>query len=114
MTDPAAAPTASWDGPRDSADPSPITWMLGAATSCIVLSLLSIAIDSHALDIGAYILACPVAFTIVALYRREAERRLSELGIGVGAFAMRASVILLAVGFAVSIAHAYSIAEFYA
>jgi hypothetical protein len=88
-------------------------WMLGVAVASLLLSALTLVDDSRGVQFVGYVLAAPVPFTLVALFRRRATARLFSAGIGVPASVSSALLLLLVAGFACSFFHALLIARHY-
>jgi hypothetical protein len=98
-------------GAREEVGPG--YWMLGLAVASLLLSALTLIDDSRGVQFLGYLLAAPVPFTLVALFRRRATARLFSAGIGLPASVSSALLLLLVVGFACSFFHALLIARHY-
>lgn len=90
-------------------DPGARTWLLVLAMIAMAASGASFAFGSPEGNLVGYILASLVAFTCVALFRRQGVKRAAEAGIAMARGVSITSRVLLLVGVVLSIAHAYLI-----
>jgi hypothetical protein len=95
-------------------DPGSATWMVAAAGVSVAVSiLLFVSVDNVALQVVGYVLACLVPFTLIALYRRSATRRMFAVGIGQSTTVNAAGGAILVAGLLSTIGHAWFIARHY-
>jgi hypothetical protein len=97
-----------------SEDPGSPVWMLWLAVATVAVSIgLFIVGEGLVPNVVGYVLGSVVAFSLVALFSREARRRLFKAGIGTGTGVDTACVLVLVVGLLSVALHAYFIARHY-
>lgn len=87
-------------------------WLLIAAAAAVAVGLLALA-GGIALNLLGYVASSLAAFTLVALFRRRSIRRSALIGISPSRSVNLISLSLLAVGFGLSLVHAWLIASYF-
>jgi hypothetical protein len=85
-------------------------WLLLAAAAAALAAALALA-GGFALNLFGYLAASFAVFTLVALFRRSSVRRSAQLGVSPPRNLNLASLALVAIGFALSLVHAWLIAS---
>ena len=93
------------------AGPAP-NWLLLAAAAAAALGAVAL-IGGIGLNLLGYIFSSLAVFTLVALYRRRSVRRSALLGISPPRDLNFVALALLAIGFALSLVHAWFIASYF-
>ena len=107
----------SFDAPDSSSpahDPGSPDWMLWAAGGALAVGALLLASGLVGLYFVGYLLSAPVAFTLVALFRRRTLERVVRVGIAPSPRANAVGLAILVAGFVVAIVHAIFIGSWYA
>lgn len=95
-------------------DPGRQEWLLVLAGVSIVLSLGLLVLGGLALNVVGYVLSSLVAFSLVAMFRRNAANRFVAVGIGAAPSTAAFSIALLLAGLVVAALQAYAIARHFA
>lgn len=85
-------------------------WLLLAAAGAVAVGALALA-GGIAMNLFGYVASSLATFTLVALFRRRAVQRSAALGISAPRNLNLAALALLAIGFALSLVHAWLIAS---
>jgi uncharacterized membrane protein YdjX (TVP38/TMEM64 family) len=95
-------------------DPGSRVWYLWLAAGATVVSGATFALGlGVAINLVGYVLASLVAFTLVALFRRNSVRRLVQHGVVTAQGTQLVGLLILVLGLVVAALHAYRIARHY-
>ena len=96
----------------DGEDAGSRIWYLWLAGVAMVLSIAAFALGPGvAVNLVGYVLASLVAFTLVALFRRNSVRRMAQRGIITAQSTQLLGLLILVLGVVVAAFHAYQIAR---
>lgn len=87
-------------------------WLLAAAAAAVLFGFLALS-GGLFLHFVGYALASLLAFTLVAMFRRQSLEQSVKAGIGIPRWMNLAAWALLFVGFAVAVAHSWFIASYF-
>jgi hypothetical protein len=98
----------------DGEDPGNRAWYLWLAGAATATGVATFALGPGvAINVIGYVLASLVAFTLVALFRRNSVRRMAQHGVVTPQSTQLLGLLILVTGLVVAAFHAYRIARHY-